>query len=170
VPAFALDFLGNVIESGAVPLLEKLGIEGPCEKGGLVKLLGVSSRGACPQLHTLFIDIYSPDEDEDEYEERIDEEQTQLHLEAFAAMLEARERLGYCAGLKQLPLCIIRYGSADVNTRILRATFRKMGSFSPVTPSSATREWHTWLRACRHPLVQSLDNYYWVQWVWVMRV
>ena len=41
---------------------------------------------------------------------------------------------------------------------------------NPAAPISATREWHTWRRACRHPPVRSLENYLWVQWVWVMRV
>lgn len=50
LPAQALDSLSTAIEASAMPLLEKLTIEGSYRKNGVRSLLRGFCKGACPQI------------------------------------------------------------------------------------------------------------------------
>jgi len=50
-----------------------------------------------------------------------EEEQTKKEVKARADMLEARRRLGYCAGLREIPEHALISCSVDEKVKILRA-------------------------------------------------
>lgn len=110
LPAFGFfQAMSIEIERGAMPLLEKLDFEGPCEDDGLVALLCGWWKGGCPNLHTLSIPLYD-----------CGPLQAEFNVNAFALMLDYRKGLGYCAGLKQLPP--LRHASFDEIWKILSAS------------------------------------------------
>lgn len=62
--------------------------------------------------------------DDDEIDVEVDiqeEEQTKKEVKARADMLEARRRLGYCAGLREIPEHALISCSVDEKVKILRA-------------------------------------------------
>jgi len=124
VSAQALESLGTAIEAGAMPVLQKLTIDGIFQAGGVQSLLLGFCKGACPLLHTLDFPFFNPmcaydsDQDEDEDEDELREPE----LEALAVMLEKRKGLGNCAGLKELPDAALGYASDDIKIRLVRAT------------------------------------------------
>lgn len=128
VPAQAFISLGVAIEADAMPLLQKLGIGGMWEKGGVQALLHGFSNGTCPQLHTLHVPLRCPLKSETGYEDDYDYQEarqynkkgTEENLETLVAMLESRQHLGYCTGLKAWDGDWGRYGSLEVNLRLLR--------------------------------------------------
>lgn len=131
VPAQLLDALGTAIDAGTMPALQTLGLCGDFENGGVHALLRGFCKGASPDLHGIDIPFAScrepsgsgGEDEEDDAEDGIDWVQTEENVGALAAMLEARKRLGYCAGLKDLPYDAFEHCSVDVNMRLLRTTF-----------------------------------------------
>jgi len=134
VSARALDCLGSAIKTGAMPALQNLQIGRRWERYGVQSLLHGFQDGASPNLHTLRVPLRCPlaskaaaenpyydVEDNDDQEEN--EAGTEENLTALAGMLEARRRLGYCAGITSLPEDWMIYGSEDGNMRVFRAMF-----------------------------------------------
>jgi len=136
VSARALDCLGSAIKTGAMPALQNLQIGRRWERNGVQSLLHGFHDGASPNLHTLRVPLRCPLESKaaaenpyDDYDQEDDDDQeeneagTEENLTALAGMLEARRRLGNCAGITSLPENWMIYGSVDGNMRVFRAMF-----------------------------------------------
>lgn len=95
-----------------MPALKVLKITQEFKTGGVQALLSAFCKGASPNLHSLNIPLLESVDIEDlgldaeqlehymEYGGMDDnDEQTEKNVKAFADMVEARKRLGYCVGL-----------------------------------------------------------------------
>lgn len=122
-----MDTFVRALQNGALPLLESITMEIGWEDGAAPTPLRGFKGGACPRLHTiLYMNTPNRSWYEDEngvinFDDRNTDDAWEACAEALAEMLEERNELGTCAGLKQLLMESITHLPQPFCSRILRA-------------------------------------------------
>jgi hypothetical protein len=94
------------------------------EVGAFPMFLHAFAQGACPRLHSfdyLSLPVANDDYDAEEDQYTVNEEEARHYMKALTEMLEQRQALGTCVGMKRFGGAWLRHGPMALRERILRA-------------------------------------------------